>query len=94
MAFGTWLKGIVSSIGSAISKALPVAKKIVQTVAPAVEKVGGIIGGKIGSGIQKFAGAASKFANSSTKLLGSGGAGISLRDMTQSGRQQIIPRFK
>ena len=88
MAFGTWLKGLVSSIGSAIKKALPIAKKVVETVTPVAQKVGGLIDGKVGSGIQKIGGLAGKFVNNSSnvtqKMLGAGGTGI----------RHIIPRFK
>lgn len=75
MAFGTWLKGLISNVGSVIKKALPVAKKVVETVAPAAQKLGGLIGGRIGTGIQKVAGAASgvvdtaqSFMNGSSSL--------------------------
>ena len=54
---------LVSTIGSVIKKALPVAKKVVETVTPVAEKVGGLIGGKVDSGIKKVAGLAGKFAN-------------------------------
>ena len=46
MAFGTWLKGLISTVGSAVKKALPIAKKVVDTVAPMAQQVGGLIGGK------------------------------------------------
>ena len=83
MAFGTWLKGIISNVGSVIKKALPVAKKVVDAVAPAVQKVGGLIGGRIGSGIQKVAGSASgvidtaqSFINRTSNMVGANGGGI------------------
>ena len=91
MAFGTWLKGLISNVGSVIKKALPVAKKVVETVAPAAQKLGGLIGGRIGTGIQKVAGAASgvvdtaqSFMNGSSSLsyanrtgmVGANGGGI------------------
>ena len=85
MAFGTWLKGLISNVGSVIKKALPVAKKVVETVAPAAQKLGGLIGGRIGTGIQKVAGAAQSFmngssslsyANGTSNLVGANGGGI------------------
>ena len=83
MAFGTWLKGLISNVGSVIKKALPVAKKVVETVAPAAQKLGGLIGGRIGTGIQKVAGAASgvvdtaqSFMNRTSNLVGANGGGI------------------
>ena len=92
MAFGTWLKGLISNVGSVIKKALPVAKKVVETVAPAAQKLGGLIGGRIGTGIQKVAGAASgvvdtaqsfmngssslSYANRTSNLVGANGGGI------------------
>ena len=92
MAFGTWLKGLISNVGSVIKKALPVAKKkkalpvakkVVETVAPAAQKLGGLIGGRIGTGIQKVAGAAGSvvdtaqsFMNGSSNLVGANGGGI------------------
>ena len=83
MAFGTWLKGLISNVGSVIKKALPVAKKVVETVAPAAQKLGGLIGGRIGTGIQKVAGAAGgvidtaqSLVNGSSNLVGANGGGI------------------
>ena len=87
MAFGTWLKGLISNVGSVIKKALPVAKKVVETVAPAAQKLGGLIGGRIGTGIQKVAGAAGSvasgvvdtaqsFMNRTSNLVGANGGGI------------------
>ena len=83
MAFGTWLKGLISNVGSVLKKALPVAKKVVETVAPAAQKLGGLIGGRIGTGIQKVAGAASgvvdtaqSFMNRTSNLVGANGGGI------------------
>ena len=83
MAFGTWLKGIISNVGSAIKKVLPVAKKVVEAVAPAVQKVGGLIGGRIGTGMQKVAGAtggvidsAQSFINRTSNMVGANGGGI------------------
>ena len=63
MAFGTWLKNIIGKIGSAVKKAIPIAKKVVAAVAPAVHQIGGMIGGPIGTGIQKIAGVAGKFVD-------------------------------
>lgn len=82
MAFGTWLKGLISNVGSVIKKALPVAKKVVETVAPAAQKLGGLIGGRIGTGIQKVAGAASGVVDTAqsfmnrTGMVGANGGGI------------------
>ena len=83
MAFGTWLKGLISNVGSVIKKALPVAKKVVETVAPAAQKLGGLIGGRIGTGIQKVAGAAGgvidtaqSLVNRTSNLVGANGGGI------------------
>ena len=82
MAFGTWLKGLISNVGSVIKKALPVAKKVVETVAPAAQKLGGLIGGRIGTGIQKVAGAASGVVDTAqsfmnrTGIVGANGGGI------------------
>ena len=85
------MKGLISNVGSVIKKALPVAKKVVETVAPAAQKLGGLIGGRIGTGIQKVAGAASgvvdtaqSFMNGSSSLsyanrtgmVGANGGGI------------------
>ena len=47
MAFGTWLKNIIGKIGSAVKKAIPIAKKVIGAVAPAVHQIGGMIGGPI-----------------------------------------------
>ena len=69
MAFGTWLKGLISNVGSVIKKALPVAKKVVETVAPAAQKLGGLIGGRIGTGIQKVAGAAGGVIDTAQSLV-------------------------
>ena len=69
MAFGTWLKGLISNVGSVIKKALPVAKS-------------GLIGGRIGTGIQKVAGAASGVVDTAqsfmnrTGMVGANGGGI------------------
>ena len=82
MAFGTWLKGLISNVGSVIKKALPVAKKVVETVAPAAQKLGGLIGGRIGTGIQKVAGAAGGVIDTAqslmnrTGMVGANGGGI------------------
>ena len=89
MAFGTWLKNIIGKIGSAVKKAIPIAKKVIGAVAPAVHQIGGMIGGPIGTGIQKIAGGVSKFvdkadmfvnrtnpSSDNSNLLGGGGAGI------------------
>ena len=91
MAFGSWLKGLVSTVGSVAKKVLPAAKKIVSTAAPLVGKIGGMVGGKVGSGMQKFSGMASSLLgandtseNMTRKMLGSGGSGI----------RKLIPRFK
>ena len=78
MAFGTWLKGLISNVGSVIKKALPVAKKVVETVAPAAQKLGGLIGGRIGTGIQKVAGAAGGVIDTAQSLVnGSSSLGTS-----------------
>lgn len=91
MAFGTWLKGLISTVGSAVKKALPIAKKVVDTVAPMAQQVGGLIGGKIGSGIQKAAGFASGAVDTASGLMnrtlgpvGANGGGI----------RKLIPRLK
>ena len=78
MAFGTWLKGLISNVGSVLKKALPVAKKVVETVAPAAQKLGGLIGGRIGTGIQKVAGAAGGVIDTAQSLVnGSSSLGTS-----------------
>ena len=78
MAFGTWLKGLVSNVGSVIKKALPVAKKVVETVAPAAQKLGGLIGGRTGTGIQKVAGAAGSVVDTAQSFMnGSSSLGTS-----------------
>lgn len=90
MAFGTWLKGLISTVGSAVKKALPIAKKVVDTVAPMAQQVGGLIGGKIGSGIQKAAGFASGGDTASglmNRTLGPVGA-------NSGGIRRLIPRLK
>ena len=69
MAFGTWLKNIIGKIGSAVKKAIPIAKKVVAAVAPAVHQIGGMIGGPIGTGIQKIAGVAGKFVDKADMLV-------------------------
>lgn len=99
MAFGTWLKNIIGKIGSAVKKAIPIAKKVIGAVAPAVHQIGGMIGGPIGTGIQKIAGVAGKFVDKAdmlvngsapvnalpqTRMLGANGAGI----------RQLTPRLK
>ena len=88
MAFGTWLKNIIGKIGS-----------VIGAVAPAVHQIGGMIGGPIGTGIQKIAGVAGKFVDKAdmlvngsapvnalpqTRMLGANGAGI----------RQLTPRLK
>ena len=65
MAFGTWLKNIIGKIGSAVKKAIPIAKKVVAAVAPAVHQIGGMIGGPI----QKIAGVAGKFVDKADMLV-------------------------
>ena len=99
MAFGTWLKNIIGKIGSAVKKAIPIAKKVIGAVAPAVHQIGGMIGGPIGTGIQKIAGVAGKFVDKAdmlvngsapvnalpqARMLGANGAGI----------RQLTPRLK
>ena len=99
MAFGTWLKNIIGKIGSAVKKAIPIAKKVIGAVAPAVHQIGGMIGGPIGTGIQKIAGVAGKFVDKADmlvngsapvnalpqpRMLGANGAGI----------RQLTPRLK
>ena len=69
MAFGTWLKNIIGKIGSAVKKAIPIAKKVIGAVAPAVHQIGGMIGGPIGTGIQKIAGVAGKFVDKADMLV-------------------------
>ena len=81
MAFGTWLKGLISNVGSVIKKALPVAKKVVETVAPAAQKLGGLIGGRIGTGIQKVAGAASGVIDTAQSLM-NGSSSLSYANRT------------
>ena len=81
MAFGTWLKGLISNVGSVIKKALPVAKKVVETVAPAAQKLGGLIGGRIGTGIQKVAGAAGGVIDTAQSLM-NGSSSLSYANRT------------
>ena len=95
MAFGTWLKGLISNVGSVIKKALPVAKKVVETVAPAAQKLGGLIGGRIGTGIQKVAGAAAQsFMNGSTSLGTSSYGTSNLVGANGGGIRRLTPMLK
>ena len=97
MAFGSWLKGLISNVGSVAKKVLPAAKKIISTAAPLVGKLGGMIGGKVGGGLQKLSGAASSLfdANETSTLFEGGTRGASnLLGSGGSGIQKLIPRFK
>ena len=109
MAFGTWLKNIIGKIGSAVKKAIPIAKKVIGAVAPAVHQIGGMIGGPIGTGIQKIAGVAGKFVdkadmlvNGSAPVNGPLGPGHGVASLPQprmlgangAGIRQLTPRLK
>ena len=101
MAFGTWLKNIIGKIGSAVKKAIPIAKKVIGAVAPAVHQIGGMIGGPIGTGIQKIAGVAGKFVDKADMLV-NGTSAIPLNSLPQprmlgangAGIRQLTPRLK
>ena len=98
MAFGTWLKNIIGKIGSAVKKAIPIAKKVIGAVAPAVHQIGGMIGGPIGTGIQKIAGVAGKFVDKADMLV-NGSAPVSLPQPRMlgangAGIRQLTPRLK
>ena len=110
MAFGTWLKNIIGKIGSAVKKAIPIAKKVIGAVAPAVHQiggmiggpigtVGGMIGGPIGTGIQKIAGVAGKFVDKADMLV-NGSAPVNALPQTRmlgangAGIRQLTPRLK
>ncbi len=84
MAFGTWLKKIVTSGADLLSRVIPKAGKIIQTVAPIAQQVGGLIGGKAGTMISNIAGGASNLAGMATDFVGKDGAGI----------RKLIPRLK
>ena len=99
MAFGTWLKGLIGTVGSAVKKALPIAKKVVDTVAPMAQQVGGLIGGKIGSGIQKAAGFASGAVDTASGLMGAAPSVTMNRTLgpvgaNGGGIRKLIPRLK
>ena len=99
MAFGTWLKGLISTVGSAVKKALPIAKKVVDTVAPMAQQVGRLIGGKIGSGIQKAAGFASGLVGSAAPAAIDTASGLMNRTLGSVGAngggiRKLIPRLK
>ena len=101
MAFGTWLKNIIGKIGSAVKKAIPIAKKVIGAVAPAVHQIGGMIGGPIGTGIQKIAGVAGKFVDKADMLV-NGTNTIPMNALPQprmlgangAGIRQLTPRLK
>ena len=101
MAFGTWLKNIIGKIGSAVKKAIPIAKKVIGAVAPAVPQIGGMIGGPIGTGIQKIAGVAGKFVDKADMLV-NGTNSIPTNGLPQTrmlgangaGIRQLTPRLK
>ena len=101
MAFGTWLKNIIGKIGSAVKKAIPIAKKVIGAVAPAVHQIGGMIGGPIGTGIQKIAGVAGKFVDKADMLV-NGTNSIPVNGLPQprmlgtngAGIRQLTPRLK
>ena len=99
MAFGTWLKNIIGKIGSAVKKAIPIAKKVIGAVAPAVHQIGGMIGGPIGTGIQKIAGVAGKFVDKADMLV-NGSAPVNVLPQARmlgangAGIRQLTPRLK
>lgn len=99
MAFGTWLKNIIGKIGSAVKKAIPIAKKVIGAVAPAVHQIGGMIGGPIGTGIQKIAGVAGKFVDKADMLV-NGSASVNALPQPRmlgangAGIRQLTPRLK
>ena len=104
MAFGTWLKNIIGKIGSAVKKAIPIAKKVIGAVAPAVHQIGGMIGGPIGTGIQKIAGVAGKFVDKADMLV-NGTSAIPVNGVASlpqprmlgangAGIRQLTPRLK
>lgn len=104
MAFGTWLKNIIGKIGSAVKKAIPIAKKVIGAVAPAVHQIGGMIGGPIGTGIQKIAGVAGKFVDKADMLVNGTNAipvnGVAslpqprMLGANGAGIRQLTPRLK
>ena len=99
MAFGTWLKNIIGKIGSAVKKAIPIAKKVIGAVAPAVHQIGGMIGGPIGTGIQKIAGVAGKFVDKADMLVNGSAPVVSLPQPRMlgangAGIRQLTPRLK
>ena len=106
MAFGSWLKGLVSTVGSIAKKVLPVAKKIASTAAPLIGKIGGMVGGKVGAGMQKFGSMAGSLLGKNSldsidTTYGGGNAVATSENMTRkvlgsggSGIRKLIPRFK
>ena len=102
MAFGTWLKNIIGKIGSAVKKAIPIAKKVIGAVAPAVHQIGGMIGGPIGTGIQKIAGVAGKFVDKADMLVNGSAPVNGVASIPQTrmlgangaGIRQLTPRLK
>ena len=98
MAFGTFLKGIISGIGNIFKKVFPVAKNVVNTLAPAIGKIGGMIGGKVGSGIQKVASTATSLINGADRLLnGSNNTrseNVKLLGAGGTGQRALVPRLK
>ena len=102
MAFGTWLKNIIGKIGSAVKKAIPIAKKVIGAVAPAVHQIGGMIGGPIGTGIQKIAGVAGKFVDKADMLVNGTAPVNGVASLPQprmlgangAGIRQLTPRLK
>ncbi len=54
MAFGTWLKKAATKVGNFVKKAIPVAKKVITSLAPGLSTVAGMIpgvGGAVSKGI-------------------------------------------
>ena len=106
MAFGTWLKGLISGIGNVFKKVIPIAKKVVQTAAPIVSKIGGMIGGKVGTALQTGSAAVSSlFGGNSSNTNMTGLSVPAVQSTTTSENrnrllgaggagQRLIPRIK
>ncbi len=85
MAFGTWLKKAIGKVGTFITKAAPLAKKVIGAVAPGLTTVAGMIPG-VGSALSKGIDALGRSArdgglidniyDKSKKLMGSNGGGL------------------
>ena len=97
MAFGSWLKGLVGKATSLIGKVLPVAKKVVETVAPAAQKIGGLIGGKVGKTIQDVSSGMSGVVDKVSDFVSGGSASSASSGMVGvggAGIRRIVPRLK